>query len=137
MTKHILTYILGLVIHFSAIGQLYNINVKIEGLKSDKGKVMVQLMTQENNELISVKNKTIGIENMTATLVFENMDSGDYGIRYFHDENSNQELDTNWIGIPTETYGFSNNAMGTFGPPDFDDWRFSLNKELDLIMRLD
>ncbi|MBL0126508.1 MAG: DUF2141 domain-containing protein [Flavobacteriales bacterium] len=45
--------------------------------------------------------------------------TGTYGIKIFHDVNDNGVLDTNWIGIPTEPYGFSNDAMGTFGPPGF------------------
>jgi uncharacterized protein (DUF2141 family) len=34
------------------------------------------------------------------------------------------ELDSNFLGIPTEDYGFSNNARGTFGPADYDDAKF-------------
>ncbi|MBK8497596.1 MAG: DUF2141 domain-containing protein [Flavobacteriales bacterium] len=49
---------------------------------------------------------------------------GVYAIKIFHDVNNNGELDTNWLGIPTEPYGFSNDAMGTFGPPAFKDASF-------------
>ncbi|MEO8590991.1 MAG: DUF2141 domain-containing protein [Flavobacteriales bacterium] len=45
---------------------------------------------------------------------------GRYAIKAFHDVNDNGKLDTNWIGIPSEPYGFSNDAMGTFGPPSFE-----------------
>lgn len=44
---------------------------------------------------------------------------GIYAVKVFHDVNDNGLLDTNWIGIPKEPYGFSNDAMGTFGPPSF------------------
>ncbi len=46
---------------------------------------------------------------------------GIYAVVLFHDENDNGVLDTNLIGIPVEGYGFTNNARGTFGPPDFQD----------------
>lgn len=52
---------------------------------------------------------------------FEGLKAGIYAISIFHDENDNGKLDTNFIGIPTEPYGFSNNAKGMFGPPDFKD----------------
>ncbi len=46
---------------------------------------------------------------------------GRYAVALFHDENDNGVLDTNLMGIPVEGYGFTNNARGTFGPPDFWD----------------
>ena len=38
----------------------------------------------------------------------------------FHDENGNGELDTNLVGIPSEGYGFANDPVIRFGPPDFE-----------------
>ena len=37
------------------------------------------------------------------------------------DENGNTQLDRNFLGIPTENYGFSRDAAGRFGPPGFDE----------------
>ncbi len=48
------------------------------------------------------------------------LSDGEYAISVFHDLNGNQELDKNWMGIPTEPYGFSNNARGKFGPPTYN-----------------
>ena len=39
----------------------------------------------------------------------------------FHDENANNEFDTNFIGLPVEGYGFSNDAAVFLGPPDYED----------------
>lgn len=49
---------------------------------------------------------------------------GLYAVKVFHDVNDNGKLDTNWMGIPNEPYGFSNDAMGTFGPPGFKEASF-------------
>jgi uncharacterized protein (DUF2141 family) len=38
-------------------------------------------------------------------------------------------LDKNFFGVPKEGYGFSNNARGLLGPPDFDDVVFLLDQE--------
>ena len=57
-------------------------------------------------------------------MVFENIPHGDYALKVFHDENENQKLDTNFIGMPKEKFGFSNDAMGRFGPPSFEQARF-------------
>ena len=39
----------------------------------------------------------------------------------------NEELDTNFIGIPKEGFGFSNDAIGKFGPKDFSEWLFEVS----------
>ncbi|WP_114394697.1 DUF2141 domain-containing protein [Oleisolibacter albus] len=44
---------------------------------------------------------------------------GRYAVRVFQDLNANGTLDTNLLGIPTEPFGFSNDAMGEMGPPSF------------------
>ena len=46
-----------------------------------------------------------------------------------HDENGNGELDANFVGIPKEPWGFSNNAKGKFGPPKWEDVQFSIGEE--------
>ena len=52
--------------------------------------------------------------------VFERVPTGTYAISVIHDSNRNEKLDTNFFGIPKEGFGFSNDVMGTFGPPSFD-----------------
>lgn len=49
-----------------------------------------------------------------------------FAIALFHDENGNKKLDKNLFGVPTERYGFSNNARGTFGPPSFSESAINL-----------
>ena len=56
-----------------------------------------------------------------------------YAIAVYHEVNGNGKLDKNFLGIPTEGYGFSNNARGTFGPPNFNDTAVSLDTETKLI----
>jgi uncharacterized protein (DUF2141 family) len=60
----------------------------------------------------------------TALCVFNKIKSGVYGLSAFHDENSNGKLDTNFVGMPIEDYGASNNARNPFGPPSFEDAKF-------------
>lgn len=59
-------------------------------------------------------------------LQVDSLPAGDYAFAIFHDENNNNELDQNWLGIPTEGFAFSNNANGTFGPPSWTQAQFSL-----------
>jgi uncharacterized protein (DUF2141 family) len=42
-------------------------------------------------------------------------------------------MDMNFLGIPQEQYGFSNDAAALFGPPDFKDARFSHNHKETIV----
>ena len=55
-----------------------------------------------------------------ASCIFDNAAPGKYAVSVFHDENSNGKMDTNFVGMPKEGVGASNNAKGHFGPPKFD-----------------
>jgi uncharacterized protein (DUF2141 family) len=50
--------------------------------------------------------------------------AGSYAPVVLHDENMNGKLDTNWLGVPKEGYGFSNDARASVGAPSFDDASF-------------
>ncbi len=52
--------------------------------------------------------------------------AGRYGIRLFHDVDADGVLDANAVGIPTEPFGFSNNAPLQFGPPPFSAAAFEI-----------
>ena len=55
-----------------------------------------------------------------------NISYGAYAVSVLHDENRNGGMDTNWVGMPKEGYGVSNDARASFGPPEFNDAMFSL-----------
>lgn len=64
--------------------------------------------------------------NMSFTI--DSLPEGTYAFGVFHDENNNQAIDQNWLGIPTEGFAFSNNAMGSFGPPTYVQAKFDVLK---------
>ncbi|HBW82645.1 MAG TPA: hypothetical protein DEF79_01255 [Gammaproteobacteria bacterium] len=77
-----------------------------------------------------VKKVTVGEAEGTIEL-----EAGTYSIGFFIDKNDNEKLDTNFLGVPKEQFGFSNDAMGRFGPPSFEAASFTLDEETILIMR--
>ena len=68
-------------------------------------------------------------------LTFENVAPGTYAVKIFQDVDGDGKMGTNALGIPTEPYGFSNNAMGNFGPPSFKEAAFEVGKE-PLVIKL-
>lgn len=61
-------------------------------------------------------------------ITVSDLSEGRYAIKAFHDVNESGSMDFNWVGMPKEPYGFSNNAMGTMGPPKFDQAAFPVKK---------
>ncbi len=115
-----------------------NLTVVITGFENNDGEVLLALADSRDN-YESKSNPFIGlkiiIENRKAVFVIEDLPYGKYAAKVFHDENTNSELDTNFLGIPTEDYGFSNNVRGTFGPADYDDAKF-LFEQTEMTMNI-
>lgn len=66
---------------------------------------------------------------ITDRVVFENIPYGTYAISVAHDENGNGKLDANFIGIPKEGVGVSNNPKIGMGGPKFDQCSFTLGEQ--------
>jgi len=118
-----------------ANGEKYSIHVTILNLHSDKGKVFVNLYASEDgfpkDPSKAFKKMTRTISAHKCVLVFDNVPLGVYALACYHDENDNNELDKNFLGIPSEGVGASNNVKGTFGPPSFKDAQFPVNENIN------
>jgi uncharacterized protein (DUF2141 family) len=101
------------------------IHVTIDGFRSDKGQVICSLYSSAQdfpkNDRKAIAHSTSSISNRHADCEFPGIQPETYAVSVFHDENSNGRLDTNFLGIPREGVGASNNARGHFGPPKFHD----------------
>ncbi len=95
--------------------------VTVTGVRSDKGAIMAQLLKADpaKGTASQAAGTMQAAKAGTLELLFSNLSPGDYAVMLFHDENGNGKMDSNIVGIPTEGYGFSNNAKGSFGPPKF------------------
>ncbi len=110
----------------------FKLEVEIVNLPNDKGQLMLELFDAKEQSIKGLKAK---IKDQKCTVVIDSLANAQYAIRFFHDENSNEELDTNWMGIPKEAYGFSNDAYGRFGPKDFKEWLFEVNEDIKISLR--
>jgi uncharacterized protein (DUF2141 family) len=59
------------------------------------------------------------IRGGAANCVFTGVPAGTYAMAFFHAEHNETQLTTGMFGKPQQGYGFSNNAAGSFGPPNF------------------
>lgn len=117
------------------------IHVEISELRNDKGQVLCALFPSAEG-FPKKPDKAIArtksdISKGHAICEFADIAPGTYAVSVFHDENSNGKLDTNFIGIPREGVGASNNAKGHFGPPKFADAAFHFpGGRLDLKIKI-
>lgn len=118
-------FILNL-IPFGLLAQL-SLTIEINNLRNNIGYVHLEL-NNENETQISGVTKEI-LDNK-CIIIIDNMKPGKYAFKFFHDENMNDKLDTSWLGIPKEGFGFSNNPSMTFGPPSFEKTIFELTESL-------
>ena len=110
--------------------QAGTITVQLTGFENDQGTVKLCVCRSEDEYTGKAKEfctASTEIKSTKAEWVFEHMPYGSYSIKAFHDENGNSRLDKDFLGMPTERYGFSNNARGRFGPPTFASAAFTLN----------
>lgn len=106
------------------------LTVHLTGLKSEKGQLMIALYESSETWLKkNYKGEVSEIVNGEATVVFEDVPFGVYAVSSFHDENSNDKLDTGLFGIPKEPYASSKGAKNMFGPPRWKDAKFELNSD--------
>jgi UDP:flavonoid glycosyltransferase YjiC (YdhE family)/uncharacterized protein (DUF2141 family) len=93
-------------------------------VEGNKGHVICALFRKDGWLKTPIQWKKVTIQGNEAECVFVSVAPDVYAISAFHDENDNEKLDTNFIGIPTESWCTSRDAKAYFGPPSFDDAKF-------------
>lgn len=114
----------------------HNVKVVIEGVRSEKGKIVLAVF--KDQEGFKKRKPIKRIEIIKAGLVGEeivlNLEPGTYGISVLDDENNNNIMDYNFFGIPKEGFGFSNYYHKGLSKPHFDKFKFEIkNRTVELI----
>ncbi|MBW6515150.1 MAG: DUF2141 domain-containing protein [Candidatus Cloacimonetes bacterium] len=123
MGKKIILLLFYCLLPMLSIAQI-TLTIEISDLRNNDGQILFELSKEDEERVFAV---TGDILENSCVIVIENLEPGMYAFRYFHDENMNEKLDTNWLGIPKEGFGFSNDPKMTFGPPSFEKTLFELN----------
>jgi len=114
--------------HSSAQNQL---KIHITNLELIEGEVMLRLTSNpEAFDNSSLENELLARKDVKAhemDIVFTNLKDGTYAFALFQDLNENEKLDRKKFGIPAEPFAFSKNALGSFGPPKFDEASFEIS----------
>src|SRR5215510_6399817 len=109
------------------------LTIKVIGARNAKGKLGVALFKdadgfpEDTSKAFRQQEVDINPQTLSAQVVFRDVPRGVYAISVRHDENGNGKLDKNFLGIPKEGYGASNNPKKKLRSPSFDEAKFSLN----------
>jgi len=130
LTKIICVLLINSAFLFAQESKNQNVTVNITNLSSNDGKVFVGLYDSEDSFLgRGIQSIQTDIKNNMCTVTFKDVPNGIYAISMYHDENDNNKMDTNFLGIPKEDYGCSNNAVGFMGPPKWEDAKFEIKNK--------
>jgi uncharacterized protein (DUF2141 family) len=105
---------------------IYESAAAFEGDRGDRGGPQAGIITGSI--------EPAGPEDFTAT--FE-LPDGTYAVGVFHDVDGDEALSKNFLGIPKEPFGFSNNVRGRFGPPSFKDASISITGTMAITIAVD
>lgn len=114
-----------------------SITIEVADLQDQEGDVCFKLFSGRqgfpNDDEAMVKRECVPIadnlpeaEDANFAVTFDDLTYGTYAVAIYHDRNSDGELDRGMFGMPTEGYGFSNDAPATDGPARFEDAVFFL-----------
>jgi uncharacterized protein (DUF2141 family) len=105
------------------------LTIEVSITKYNKGKIYLALYDHKDHYMKqSYMSTSEKVKNNKVTIVFKGLKKGEYAFSFFHDVNSNGKLDNNFLGIPKEPYGFSNEQKGRFGPPKFEKVKFTVDR---------
>jgi uncharacterized protein (DUF2141 family) len=106
--------------------------VTISGLHSAQGNVFVGLYASPAKFLQGNQadaQRRVRASTGPITVVFDNLPPGTYAIGAFHDENGNDHLDTNFLGLPEEGYALSNGVRAVMAKPTFQQAAFTVGNQ--------
>lgn len=113
---------------------------KIASLRNTKGQVCAAIYLTKNAFLKLERAiwKSCSVVGTKTEIEFKALvPCGEMAIGAFHDEDSNGKVTTNFVGIPKEGLGTSNNPRSRFGPPSFSDAKFLFQQNKTGVMNID
>jgi len=102
-----------------------NLRIVVDGIQSQQGQVCVSLFAGSqgfpDKSDRAVRAQCVPVGKGRTAVTFQNLALGNYAIAVYHDRNGNGKLDRNFLGIPTEGFGFSRNPVIRTSAPRFSE----------------
>lgn len=102
--------------------------VRVAGVRSTAGNVTITVYPDDPARFLAPRGKIARVRvpatRPATTACLPVPAAGAYAIAVYHDENGDRNFGRNLVGLPTEGYGFSNDASTTLGLPSLASARF-------------
>ena len=115
--------------------QNVDLTISVTGMTEIGGTIQIGIYNKKDDfpkvdhEYMVVRSEVVG-PNWIHTV--SDLPTGEYAIAAYHDVNSDRECNRNFIGIPKELYGFSNNVRPIFRAPSFRRAKFLLDADMTI-----
>ncbi|MEA5511632.1 DUF2141 domain-containing protein [Crocosphaera sp. UHCC 0190] len=100
-----------------------NLTVEVNGVSDRKGQICFSLFASSRGFPSSgddaVQKQCVKITDTNPRITINNLAPSTYAVAVFWDDNSDGQLNRNFLGVPTEKFGFSSNPVVRTGPPKF------------------
>ena len=109
-----------------------DLSVNIKGIKSTEGNIVIGVLDGAKGFPSKRKpftGQVVKAEAPVLKVVFNDLKPGKYAVVAFHDVDASGEINRNFIGFPTEAYGFSNDARGKLAAPKFEEAAIEIDQE--------
>ena len=114
------------------------VTIEVEGMRTGKGFLAMSLFAKNEKSSFpsdadhAVKTFYLPLDGKTdITIPIDDLEDGEYAISVMHDEAADHKMHFNFVGIPVEGFGFSNNPRVYFGPPSFERAKIHLSHEAE------
>lgn len=106
----------------------HRLTVSVSNIRAAKGEVAITIYPDDPKRFLAPKGKLlrerVPARAPTTGACFYLPAPGFYAIAVYHDANADHDFNRSVVGMPTEGYGFSNDAPTKVGLPGFNTVRF-------------
>jgi len=117
----------------------YTLTITVEGMDSSEGNLGILIFNGPKgwaeDRQAALKDLIFPAQQGTQSVKVE-LPPGKYAVALIHDVNKNHKLDKNWIGMPKEQWGMSNNPHATIKAPPIEKAMFTLDGDKEVKIQL-
>lgn len=118
----------------------YTLTIQVEGVNKEAGNIGVLVFNNPKgwpeDRAAALKDIVVPAHPGTVTVVVPGLTPGNYAVALLHDVNKNHKLDKNFIGMPKEQWGLSNDPHATIKAPPFKNCMFSLTRDAEIHIKM-
>lgn len=99
--------------------------VEVNGLRNQQGQMCFSVFSESqgfpDQSDATIQKQCVEITSSPVSATFNDLQPGSYAVAVLHDANRDNTANRNFLGIPVEGFGFSQNPVIRTGPPRFND----------------